>query len=103
MVVYSYKHYVVLDNGKELIVKNCKGKYENHSHFARRTNKSGQINLNTVMTCIKLCDAKRLDIGSGYMLEAIKRIATDKDYINDLQRKQNKETKKYVNINKGLR
>jgi len=101
--VYNYANYIVLDTGKELIIKNSKGNHDNHAHFRKRTNKQGKISLNTVKTCIRLCDAKRLDIRSDYMLEAIKRIALDKDYISDLERKQAKETKKYINVQKGVR
>lgn len=83
-VIFKYKYYIVLDTGKELIVKNTKGKYKNHSHFYRRTDKNGNINLKTVKTCIRLADKKRTDIRSRYMLEAVKRISIDKEYIRNI-------------------
>lgn len=105
-VIYQYKHYIVLDTGDELILKNTKGNYKNHSHFHKKTDKKGNINLNAVKTCIRLAERKRTDIKSKYMFEAVKRISTDKDYINTLERLKRKKFNKekyYFNSQKGVR
>lgn len=100
-IVYNYKSYLVLDTGKELIVKDSKGKYENHAHFYRKTDKKGNIKLETAKTCIKLCDNKRLDIRNSYMLDAVIRLTIDEDYRENLKRKKAKKKEKYINVQKG--
>ncbi|MFT9498262.1 hypothetical protein [Anaerosolibacter sp.] len=100
--VYHFKHYIVLDNGKELIISNRHGNYENHSHFWRRCKKNGRINLEAVKTCIKLCDQKKIP-RSDYMVTACARLTTDSDYKNTLLRisQQRAAKEKYFNVNKG--
>lgn len=102
--VYRYKHFVVLDTTKDLVVKNDKGHHENHAHFNRRTNKKGVINLEAVKTCISLVNKKKIP-KSSYMLTAVKRLTDDINFKEDLERiDKNRKTKsKYFNSQKGLR
>lgn len=94
--VYNYKSYVVLDTGRELIVKDSKGKYENHAHFYRTFDKEGKLDLEAAKTCIGLCDRKRMDIRSDYMMNAVMRLTKDKKYKESLKRKMDKEKQRYV-------
>lgn len=104
-VIYTYKHYVVLDTFEGLVLKNSKGKKNNHAHFNRRKDREGNINLDTVKTCIRLCDSKRTDIKSKYIFEAVIRLTTDKDYKNNLERLYKKKftRDRYINVNRGVR
>ena len=80
--IYNYKNFIVLDLGDELLVKNCKGKYKNHSHFNRRT-----------------------DIRSQYMFKAVMRLTIDNKHLENLERLYRKkfiDREYYININKGV-
>lgn len=105
-VVYNYKNYIALDTGRNIVVKNSKGKHENHAHFDRHTNKKGNLNLNTVKTFIRLIDSHRTDIKSRYLYIAAIRVVTDEDYLNDLKRLYKKKFEDrgcYYNSSKGVR
>ena len=87
--------FTILEGKDDYIVKNNKGKYENHGHFKK---------VDTCYTLIRLMQKKTIP-RSTYLLEAAKRITTDAKYKQTLELKQrkNKQKQRYFNSNKGVR
>lgn len=87
--------YKILKASRSYIVKNVIGEYSNHGHFTQ---------LKTCYLIIKLI-RKRQVPRSKYLRGAALRISTDKDYVNKVKRKIEKDRnkQKYININKGCR
>lgn len=103
-VVYRYKNYEILDKRDKLIVRNNSGDYENHSHFTRKTDKKGALVLGPAKKCIELCDNKRMDIKSDYIMIAVIRLTNDQKYKENLLRKSKNKKQKYVDTSqKNLR
>lgn len=94
-VIYKYKEYIALDNGQQRIIKNSKGKEEHHAHFDTK-------NIDTIKTCIKLCDQKKVP-RSNYILTACMRLTLDQEYKENLKRIRERRNRKYVNVNKGVK
>lgn len=106
--IASYKHYVILDDKrkKNIVVVNKKGKHEHHSHFYRKTDKKGKVNINTAMMVIKFCDNKRTDMKSEYIFKSVMRLTNDMKYKDNLKRiykKRFKDRQNYYNPMKGVR
>ena len=94
-VIDQVGDYKILKASRSYIVKNVKGEYSNHGHFTQ---------LKTCYLIIKLI-RKRQVPRSKYLRGAALRISTDKDYVNKVKRKIEKDRnkQKYININKGCR
>jgi len=94
-VVEVINEFTILEGKDDYIVKNNKGKYENHGHFKK---------VDTCYTLIRLMQKKTIP-RSTYLLEAAKRITTDAKYKQTLELKQrkNKQKQRYFNSNKGVR
>lgn len=77
------------------IVKNNKGKYENHGHFKK---------VDTCYVIIRLLQRKTIP-NKPFMIEAAKRITTDSTYREALtiKQKKNKQRQRYFNPSKGVR
>lgn len=91
-IVYKDKNYTVKENRDGYILCNNHGNYKNHGHLKK---------FNTCMLLIRLMD-KNIVPDSSYLRESVLRISTDKKYIQKVQVKMNKSTKRYININKGI-
>ena len=89
------KEFTILEGKDDYIVKNNKGKHENHGHFKK---------LSTCYVIIRLLQRKTIP-KSDYLLEAARRITTDSQYKQTLELKQgkNKQRQRYFNSNKGVR
>ena len=87
--------FTILEDEDGYIVKNNKGKYENHGHFKK---------LSTCYTLIRLMQKKTIP-RSTYLLEAARRITIDVKYKQTLELKQlkNKQRQRYFNPSKGVR
>ena len=87
--------FTILEGKDDYIVKNNKGKYENHGHFKK---------VDTCYTLIRLMQKKKIP-RSDYLLEAARRITIDAKYKQALELKQlkNKQRQRYFNSNKGVR
>lgn len=87
--------FTILEDEDGYIVKNNKGKYENHGHFKK---------VDTCYTLIRLIQKKTIP-RSTYLLEAARRITTDAKYKQILELKQlkNKQRQRYFNPGKGVR
>lgn len=87
--------FTILEDEDGYIVKNNKGKYENHGHFKK---------VDTCYTLIRLMQKKTIP-RSTYLLEAARRITTDTKYKQTLELKQlkNKQRQGYFNPSKGMR
>ena len=87
--------FTILEDEDGYIVKNNKGKYENHGHFKK---------LSTCYTLIRLMQKKTIP-RSTYLLEAARRITIDVKYKQILELKQlkNKQRQRYFNPSKGVR
>ncbi len=94
-VVEVIDEFTILEGKDDYIVKNNKGKYENHGHFKK---------VDTCYTIIRLMQKKTIP-RSTYLLEAAKRITTDAKYKQtlELKQKKNKQRQYYFNSNKGVR
>jgi hypothetical protein len=94
-VVDQVGDYKILKASRSYIVKNVKGGYDNHGHFKQ------------LKTCYLIIDLirKRQVPRSRYLRGATLRISTDKNYIEKVKRKIEKDRnkQKYININKGCR
>lgn len=93
--------FVIYDDGKYSIKKfkgsyilcNNLGTYENHGHFKK---------YDTCLLVIKLME-KNIVPDSSYLRESVLRISTDENYLEKVRVKLDKGTKKYININKGVK
>ncbi len=94
-VIGVINEFTVLEDEDGYIVKNNKGKYENHGHFKK---------IDTCYTLIRLMQKKTIP-RSAYLLEAARRITTDAKYKQILELKQlkNKQRQRYFNPSKGVR
>ena len=94
-VVGVINEFTILEDEDGYIVKNNKGKYENHGHFKK---------LSTCYTLIRLMQKKTIP-RSTYLLEAARRITIDVKYKQTLELKQlkNKQRQRYFNPSKGVR
>ena len=94
-VVGEINEFTILEGKDDYIVKNNKGKYENHGHFKK---------VDTCYTLIRLMQKKKIP-RSDYLLEAARRITIDAKYKQALELKQlkNKQRQRYFNSNKGVR
>ncbi len=94
-VVGVISEFIILEDKGDYIVKNNKGKYENHGHFKK---------LSTCFVLIRLLQRKTIP-RSTYLLEAARRITTDAKYKQTLELKQlkNKQRQRYFNPSKGVR
>ena len=94
-VVRVINEFTILEGKDDYIVKNNKGKHENHGHFKK---------LSTCYTIIKLMQKKTIP-KSDYLLEAARRITTDSAYREALtiKQKKNKQRQHYFNPSKGMR
>ena len=94
-VVDQVGDYKILRASRSYIVKNVKGEHSNHGHFKR---------LKTCYLIIKLMQKRQVP-RSKYLRGAAIRISTDKDYVNKVKRKieKDKDKQKYINVNKGCR
>ena len=101
-VIYNNKNFVVKETNRDLIVENALGNKENHAHFSKKKDKKGKINLNAIETIINLVQNKKKP-RSKYMQKAAYRLTIDENYKELLYRLINKESKRYININKGVR
>lgn len=94
-VIDQVGDYKILKASRSYIVKNVKGGYDNHGHFKQ------------LKTCYLIIDLirKRQVPRSRYLRESALRISTNKDYINKVKRKieKDKNKQKYINVNKGCR
>lgn len=86
--------YKILKTRNDYIVKNTKGKYNNHGHFKKAK---------TCYTIIKLIQRNQVPT-SHYLRGSALRISTDNKYISKVQRKIDKDNSRqhYININKGV-
>jgi len=93
--VGEINEFTILEGKDDYIVKNNKGKYENHGHFKK---------VDTCYTLIRLMQKKKIP-RSDYLLEAARRITIDAKYKQALELKQlkNKQRQRYFNSNKGVR
>lgn len=94
-VVGVVNEYKILQNERDYIVVNTKGKYENHGHFKK---------LSTCYVIIRLMQRKTIP-KKFFMLEAARRITTDEKYkqVLTIKQKKNKQRQYYFNPNKGVR
>ena len=94
-VIGEIGEFTILEGEDDYIVKNNKGKYENHGHFKK---------VDTCYTLIRLMRKKAIP-RSEYLLEAARRITTDAKYKQTLELKQlkNKQRQRYFNPSKGVR
>ncbi len=94
-VVGVINEFTILEDEDGYIVKNNKGKYENHGHFKK---------VDTCYTLIRLMQKKTIP-RSTYLLEAARRITIDAKYKQILELKQlkNKQRQRYFNPSKGVR
>ena len=94
-VVDQVGDYKILRASQGYIVKNLNGDYKNHGHFSQ---------LKTCCLIIKLIQKRQVP-RSKYLREAAIRISTNKDYVNKVKHKiqKDKNKQKYININKGCR
>lgn len=94
-VVEVINEFTILEGKDDYIVKNNKGKYENHGHFKK---------VDTCYALIRLMQKKTIP-RSAYLLEAARRITTDSQYKQTLELKQrkNKQRQRYFNSNKRVR
>lgn len=94
-VVGVINEFTILEGKDDYIVKNNKGKYENHGHFKK---------VDTCYTLIRLMQKKTIP-RSTYLLEAARRITIDAKYKQTLELKQlkNKQRQRYFNPSKGVR
>ncbi len=87
--------YKILKASQGYIVKNVKGNYKNHGHFRQ------------LKTCYIIIDLirKRQAPKSKYLRGSAIMISTNRDYVNKIKRKieKDREKQKYININKGYR
>jgi hypothetical protein len=95
MVVGVIDEYKILQNERDYIVVNAKGKYENHEHFKK---------LSTCFVIIRLMQRKTIP-NKPFLIEAARRITVDDTYEQVLANKQqkNKQRQYYFNSNKGVR
>lgn len=86
--------FTILAGKDDYIVKNNKGKYENHGHFKK---------LSTCFVLIRLLQRKTIP-NKPFMIEAARRITTDTKYKQTLELKQlkNKQRQRYFNPSKGV-
>lgn len=89
-VMSSIDNFKVLQTGRDYVVVNASGGYENHSHFE---------SYKGAVTCINLVKKKRVP-KSGYLIKAAMRLTTDSDYRHHLERIGEKRGQKqrYINI-----
>lgn len=94
-VVEVIKEFTILEGKDDYIVKNNKGKHENHGHFKK---------LSTCYVIIRLLQRKTIP-KSDYLLEAARRITTDSAYREALtiKQKKNKQRQHYFNSNRRVR
>ncbi len=94
-VIDQVGDYKILKASRSYIVKNVKGGYDNHGHFKK---------LDTCYLIIKLLQKRQVP-RSRYLRESALRISTNKDYINKVKHKiqKDKDKQKYINVNKGCR
>ncbi len=85
----------IIDCGNYCIVRNAKGKYENHTHIKK---------YKTAEMFIKLVRKKKIP-RSDYLRESVKRVSLDDKYVAAVEHKQSKDKQKpkYYNANKGVR
>ncbi|MBU5669645.1 hypothetical protein KQI68_07300 [Peptoniphilus sp. MSJ-1] len=93
LVVYKDKKYTVKKNRYGFILCNNHGDYDNHGHFKR---------FNTCMLLIGLMESNVVP-DSEYLRQSVLRISIDEKYLNKVKTKMDKGTKKYININKGVK
>lgn len=88
-VMSSIDNFKVLQTGRNYVVVNASGDYENHSHFE---------SYRGAVTCINLVKKKRVP-KSGYLIKAAMRLTTDSDYRHHLERIGEKrlQKQKYTN------
>jgi hypothetical protein len=89
------KEFTILEGKDDYIVKNNKGKHENHGHFKK---------LSTCYVIIRLLQRKTIP-NKPFMIEAARRMTTDSAYREALtiKQKKNKQRQYYFNSNKGVR
>lgn len=94
-VIDQIGDFKILKTSQGYIVKNVKGKYENHGHFKK---------LDTCYVIIKLINKRQVP-RSKYLRGSALRLSLDKKYLSKVKRKINKDKNKqrYVNINKGIK
>ena len=94
-VIGVINEFTILEDKDDYIVKNNKGKYENHGHFKK---------VDTCYTIIRLMQKKTIP-RSTYLLEAARRITIDPDYkqLLEMKQKKNKQRQRYFNPSKGVR
>lgn len=94
-VVGVIDEYKILQNERDYIVVNTKGKYENHGHFKK---------LSTCYVIIRLIQRRTIP-KKPFMIEAARRITADATYEQVLANKQqkNKQRPRYFNPSKGVR
>ncbi len=94
-VIDQVGDYKILKASRDYIVKNVRGDYSNHGHFKR------------LKTCYLIVDLirKRQVPRGRYLRGTAIRISTDKNYVNKVKHKiqKDKDKQKYININKGCR
>lgn len=91
--VYKDKKYTVKKNRDGYILCNNYGEYRNHGHLKK---------FKTCMLLIRLMENNTVP-DSSYLRESVLRISVDKKYLAKVNAKMNKEKKKYININKGIK
>ncbi|AHM57402.1 hypothetical protein EAL2_c21210 [Peptoclostridium acidaminophilum DSM 3953] len=89
-VMSSIDNFKVLQTGRDYVVVNASGGYENHSHFE---------SYKGAVTCIDLIKRRKVP-KSSYLIKAAMRLTTDSDYRRDLERIGEKRLQKqrYINI-----
>lgn len=102
-LVYRKHQYEVYNTEGSLVIVNTRGSYENHAHLTKITDYEGNIKLDAAKTLIEIVVKKRIP-KSCYLITSAIRLTTDEEYKHSLKTALDKrKSKKYININKGVR
>lgn len=103
ILVYRKHEFEVYNTEGSLVVVNTKGSYENHAHLTRCINSKGEIKLDVAKTLIDIMIKRKIP-NSHYLITSAIRLTIDNTYKYSLETALAKrKSKKYVNINKGVR
>ena len=103
ILVYKKQEYEVYVTNRSLIVINSRGAYENHAHLTKTISSKGAVKIGTAKTLIDIVIKKKVP-KSNYLVVSAIRLTTDEDYKDNLRViLEKRKSKKYINVNKGVR
>ena len=103
ILVYKKNEFEVYITNSSIVIVNTKGEYENHAHLTKSEDAKGKVKLSTTKALIDIIIKKKIP-RSNYLVTSAIRLTTDIEYKSNLiVVLERRKTKKYVNVNKGVR